>query len=420
MSVQRAGARFRSVESVVVGAGQAGLVMSRLLSDAGREHVVLDRRLALGGGWLDRWDAFRLVGPNWTVSVPGLDYDGDDPDGFMERDAIVAHFRRYAAAIDAPLELGTDVTRLEAIEGRAARFRLTTSTGTLDARNVIVAGGPFQTPHVPVVGAGLSPEIRQVHAHDYRRPGDLPPGGILLIGSGQTGVQLAEELHEAGRDIILSVGSCWRCPRDYRGRDIFWWLRQLGTRGRELGAGLPSVETLPSPRARFACNPQLSGHGGGHAVNLRRMAADGIRLAGRFEGAEGTITRFAANLGASLESADATFGQRLQPLIERFIERTGTAYPPYMPDQFDYAPPEVTELDLRAEGISTVLWTSGYRPAFDWVRLPVLDEYGLPRQTRGTSEVAGLSFIGLPWMVDMGSANLIGLVRDAEVLAAAW
>jgi putative flavoprotein involved in K+ transport len=416
----------RSVETVIVGAGQAGLVMSGLLSEAGREHVVVERRATLGGGWQDRWDAFRLVGPNWTVSMPGLDYAGAEPDGFMPRDELIAHFRSYAAAIAAPVELDTAVQRLAAVDagdrggGRAARFRLTTSRGTIDARDVIVASGPFQAPHIPAAASGFAPSITQVHAHHYRRPEDLPPGRVLLIGSGQSGVQLAEELRAAGREVILSTGRCGSAPRWYRGRDIFWWLRQLGTRGRELGVALPTAADLPGPAARFMCNPQLSGHGGGHDVSLRRMASEGVRLTGRFQGADGTTARFAADLTDNLRLADAYFGQRLAPRIERFIELSGDSFPPHDAQPFDFDPPEVTELDLAAEGVSTVLWTSGYRPAFDWIELPVLDETGLPRGEGGVSDVAGLTFIGLPWMVDMGSANLIGLVRDAEALAARW
>jgi putative flavoprotein involved in K+ transport len=394
--------------------------MSALLSRAGREHVVLDRRSTIGGGWQDRWDAFRLVGPNWTVSVPGLAYAGGDPDGFMPRDEVIAHFRRYASVIDAPIELETDVTRLTALDHGATRFRLATSRGTLVARDVIVAGGPFESPHVPAMAQGFAPSITQVHAHHYRRPDDLPPGRVLLVGSGQTGVQLAEELQESGREVLLAVGSCGPVPRTYRGKDVFWWLRQLATVGRELGVSLPTVDKLPSPRARFACNPQLSGHHGGHSVDLRRMAANGVRLVGRLQGAEGAVARFAPTVAESLTTADAFFGQRLQPLFDAFAERSGDSFPLAELEPFDFTPPEVTELDLAAEGISTVLWTSGYRPAFGWIDLPVLDDLGLPRQVAGESEIDGLTFIGLPWLVDMGSANLIGLVRDAEGLAARW
>ncbi|MFL5679165.1 MAG: NAD(P)-binding domain-containing protein [Chloroflexota bacterium] len=410
----------RFVETVVVGGGHAGLIMSRLLSEAGREHVVLERRSSLGGGWQDRWDAFQLVSPNWTTTVPGFDYAGNDPDGFMTRDDLIAHFRAYAAAISAPVELQTDVTRLAALDDGRARFRLTTSRGTIDARDVVVAGGPFQTPFIPAPATGFAGSILQLHSHDYRNPDQLPPGGVLLIGSGQSGVQLAEELHEAGRPVTLSIGRCGRAPRTYRGRDVFWWLRQLGTRGYEVGAPLPSVAGLPDPRMRFACNPHLSGHGGGHETNLRRMASSGFRLAGRFIGADGGRARFAPDVTANLAAADAFFGQRLQPLFDSFADRVGESFPAAEVDQFAYDPPEVAELDLAREGIATVLWTSGYRPAFEWIELPILDEFGLPRQTRGVSDVPGLTFIGLPWMHDMGSANLVGVARDAEYLSRLW
>jgi putative flavoprotein involved in K+ transport len=410
----------RSVETVVVGVGQAGLLMSALLSAAGREHVVLDRRSSLGGGWQDRWDEFRLVTPNWTVGVPGLGYVGADPDGFMGRDELIAHWRRYAEVIGAPVELEIEVTRLVGLDDGPARFRLTTSRGTIDARDVVVAGGPFQTPYLPPAVTGFAPSILQIHAHDYRRPRDLPQGRILLVGSGQSGVQLAEELQAAGREVILSVGRCGRAPRRYRGRDLFWWLRELARRGPEVGVSLPTAADLPSPAARFMCNPQLSGHAGGHDVNLRQMAAQGVRLTGRFQGAEGTTARFAADLTENLRMADAFFAARLQPRFEQFIERIAEGFPQYEPNTFDFAPPEVTKLDLAAEGVSTVLWTSGYRPAFDWIELPVLDEFGLPRGSGGVTKVEGLTFIGQPWMVDIGSANLVGLVRDAEALAARW
>ena len=396
--------------------------MSSLLSQAGREHVLLDRRATLGGGWLDRWDAFRLVSPNWIVSLPGFPYRGDDPDGYMPRDELVAHFRDYAEAIHAPVELETDVTRLEGLDGNGAarRFRLTTNRDQLEARDVVIAGGPFQAPHIPAVAASFDPSIHQLHSHHYRNPDALPPGGVLLVGSGQTGIQLAEELMAAGRPVTMAVGRCGRVPRRYRGKDIFWWFHQLATRGREVGVPLLTVADLPGPAARFRCNPQLSGHGEPHDTNLRRMAADGLRLVGRFEGAEGTRATFADDLGEKLGFADTFFANLVRDDLDRYAERAGLDLPEGSFEQFPFDPPPVRELDLAAEGISTVIWTSGYRAAFGWVEVPVLDEYGLPITTDGRTDVPGLSFIGTPWMVDQGSANLVGLVRDAEALAATW
>jgi putative flavoprotein involved in K+ transport len=410
----------RSVETLVVGAGQAGLVMSSLLREQGREHVLLDRRSTPGGGWQDRWDGFRLVSPNWLASMPGFPYGGAEPDGYMARDELINHFRGFANAIAAPVELDTDVTRLEPIDDRGRRFRVTTSRGPIEARDVIVAGGPFQTPFIPALGDGFDPAIQQLHSHHYRNPDQLAPGGVLLVGSGQTGVQLAEELTAAGRAVALAVGRCGRVPRSYRGRDIFWWLHALGTRGPAFGLRLPAVADMPSPAGRFRCNPQLSGHGQPHDIDLRRMAADGLRLAGRLEAANGTKARFAADLAQNLEFADRFFAQQFRDDLEAFVERSGEPFDEPATESFDYDPESITELDLAADGITSVIWTSGYRPAFGWIELPVLDDFGLPITTDGRTSVPGLSFIGTPWMVDQGSANLVGLVRDAEALAATW
>ena len=411
----------RTVHTVIVGAGQAGLIMSRLASAAGREHVVLDRRATLGGGWQDRWDAFRLVSPNWTTSVPGFDYRGVDPDGFMPRDEVVDHFRAYAAAIRAPVELGVDVTGLEQRDGGRPGFALETSAGRYIAREVIVAGGGFQVPRIPAAAA-FAPRITQVHSHHYRHPDDLPPGRVLVVGSGQSGVQLVEELRAAGRELILSVGHCGRVPRRYRDRDVFWWLRQLALHGDAVGVPLPTVDRLPDPRARFACNPHLSGHGGGHTVNLRRLAADGTRLVGRFEAADGERATFASDLGANLAFADAFFAERFRGALDTFVERRGLDLPPGESEEEvpDVRPPEVPELDLAAEGVSSVLWTSGYRVAFDWIRLPIFEDSGLPLHVRGVTSIPDLTFIGLPWQHGMGSANLVAVAQDAEHLASRW
>jgi len=412
--------RPRSVETVVVGAGQSGLIISSLLRQAGREHVLLDRRATLGGGWQDRWDAFQLVGPNWTVSLDGFPYRGTDPDGFMPRDEIIDHFRAYGAAIGAPVELDTEVTGLTSLEGGPRRFRLETTRGTIETHRVVVASGPFGRPFIPPVAAAFDPSILQLHSHDYRNPDSLPSGGVLLIGSGQTGVQLAEELMAAGRSVTLAVGHCGRVPRTYRGMDVFWWLRQLATRGREVGTSLPTVEELPSPAARFRCNPQLSGHGTPHDTNLRQMAAAGLRLVGRLEGADGARAQFAADLAANLEFADSFFDEQFRDRCDTFALRQDLSLPDDEPAQYAFTPPTIRQLDLVAEGIATVLWTSGYRAKLDWITLPVIDDVGLPIQTGGLTRIPGLSFIGTPWLVDMASANLVGLERDATALASRW
>jgi putative flavoprotein involved in K+ transport len=401
-------------DTVIVGAGQAGLIMSHHLRQAGRDHVVLDRRSTLGGSWQDRWDDFRLVTPNWTVSFPSQPYDGTDPDGFMPRDEVVGRVARYASTVGAPVHLGVEVARL-AMSGRAG-FRLETSAGPIDADSVVVATGSYHVPRIPPLASGLAAAVTQVHSHDYRNESHLPPGGVLVVGSGQSGVQIAEELRDAGRRVLLSVGSAPRVPRRYRGRDIFRWLADIATHGPKVGIGLPTVETLPDPRLRFAPNPHLSGHGGGHETNLRQLAAEGVTLVGRVAGIDGGRMQFAPGLSLSLDRADAFFGERIQPMIERYIALAGLDVPrdDRHPVRFD--PPEIEALDLEAAGITSVLWTTGYRPDFGWIDLPIHDEVGFPKQRRGVTDVPGLYFLGLLWQHTQASATLLGPTLDAPYL----
>jgi putative flavoprotein involved in K+ transport len=408
-----------SIHTVVIGAGHAGLIVSRLLRHAGREHVVLDRRSTLGGGWQDRWDAFRLVTPNFLTDLPDFPYDAGDPDGFMTRNEIAARTARYAEVIDAPVVLQTDVRRVARERGPEGGFTVDTSGGSLQARAVVGATGAFHRPRIPETG--LDPSITQVHAHAYRSPDALPTGGVLVVGTGQTGVQLAEELHEAGRPVALSVGHCGRVPRRYRGRDYFWWIRQLVHHGEAHGTPLPTVDQLPDPRMQFACNPHLSGHGGGHDTNLRRFALDGMRLVGRFDAAQGSIVRFRPDLEENLVFADALFEQRFRPLFDRYAAASKVDLPADDREPFAFSvPPEVTELDLAKEGISTVLWTTGYAPDYDWLDLPVERRFGVPVHHRGVTAVPDLTFIGMLWQLDNASANLAGVARDAEYLASRW
>jgi putative flavoprotein involved in K+ transport len=403
-------------DTVVVGAGQAGLAMSWYLRGAGRDHVVLDRRSTLGGGWQDRWDEFCLVSPNWTASLPGAPYDGGDPDGFMPRDEIVGTIARYATRIDAPVLLDTTVERLT--RRADERFHLVTSRGTVVAERVVVATGAFHVPHVPAAARSLSPRVLSLHSQNYRREADLPSGAVLVVGSGQTGTQLAEELVAGGREVYLSVGTAGRVPRRYRGRDIFYWLHALAVRGEEVGTPLPTAATLPDPRRRFAGNPHLSGHDGGHEVNLRRLGRDGVVLMGRLGSIDGERALFADDLAANLAGADRFFEERFRDVIDRFIAASATEATDAEPrDVVDFEPTSPANLDLAGSGIATVIWTSGYRPDYGWIGLPVTDQLGLPRQVRGVSDVPGLFFIGSLWQHDQGSATLFGISRDARVLA---
>ncbi len=273
-------------------------------------------------------------------------------------------------------------------------------------------------PRVPAIAADLPSGVEQLHSHAYRNEAALPAGAVLVVGSGQSGVQIAEELAEAGRRVYLSVGTCGRAPRRYRGSDLFHWLASLATRGAQYGVGMPTVDRLPTPRAKFAANPQLSGHGGGHDINLREFAARGMTLLGRIERVNGRRLVLAGDLFANLARADAFFDERFRSLIDTYIERAGIDAPPddRVPVTFD--PPELADLSLDDAGITSVIWASGYRMDYGWLDAPILDEDGYPRNVRGVSDVPGLYFLGLLWQHTQVSATLVGPTIDAMHLAA--
>jgi putative flavoprotein involved in K+ transport len=400
------------VETAVIGAGHSGLMMSWYLAQAGSDHVVLERRATLGGGWQDRWDEFCLVSPNWCASFPGYAYEGSDPDGYMVRDDVIAHIAGYAAAIDAPVALETELEKLT--PKATGGFGLRTNQGTLEADSVVVAVGSFHAPRLPEIAAALPKRVTQLHSHHYRKGDDLPDGAVLIVGSGQSGVQLAEELSDAGREVYLSVGTAGRAPRRYRGSDTFRWLAALGNAPPEVGVALPTVDKLPDPAMRLAGNPHVSGHHGGHDTNLREMAARGTHLLGRIDGVEGERLLLRQDLAKNLAWADRFFDERFKQLADRYIERMGIDATPDDRTAFGFEPPEPSVLDLARAGISSVLWTTGYRREYPWLDLPIVDEYGLPRQNRGVTDVAGLYFLGLLWQTNQLSATLFGPGPDAR------
>jgi putative flavoprotein involved in K+ transport len=403
------------VDTAVIGAGHCGLMMSWYLSQAGRDHVVLERRSTLGGGWQDRWDEFCLVSPNWCTSFPGYRYEGNDPNGYMLRDEIVARVAGYAAAIDAPVALETELEKLT--PKATGGFELRTDQGTVEADSVVAAVGSFHAPRLPEIAEALPKRLAQLHSHHYRMQSELPDGAVLVVGSGQSGVQLAEELSDAGREVYLSVGTAGRAPRRYRGSDVFRWLAGLATAPPELGVVMPTVDKLPDPALRLAGNPHLSGHHGGHDTNLRQMAAAGMHLLGRIDGVEGERLLLRQDLGKNLAWADRFFDERFRELADRYIERAGIDAPPDDRIPFDFEPPEPQELDLSRAGITAVVWTTGYLREYPWLDLPIVDQYGFPRQNRGVTEVPGLYFLGLLWQTNLGSATLFGAAPDAAHIA---
>jgi putative flavoprotein involved in K+ transport len=391
---------------VVVGAGQAGLAVSCELTRAGVRHAVLEKG-RVGETWRGRWDSFCLVTPNWSVQLPDHPYDGDDPDGFMPRDEIVAYLERYASAVQAPVREGVEVTALR--PGGGGALTLDTSDGALEAKTVVLTTGAYQRPHRPAAAATLPADLLQIDADDYRNPADLPEGRVLVVGSGQSGCQIAEELHHAGRDVYLACGRAPWASRRIGEHDLVWW-------GLETGFLDAPVSSLPDPRARLAANVLATGHGGGRDLHLRTLRRTGVTLLGRLLGAEGRRARFAPDLAASLAWGDERRGQ-LMDLVRKLVAERGLPQPEIAePEPLDCRAPE--ELDLSDFG--AVVFTSGFRPDFEsWVHCPgAFDELGFPVQEDGASTVVdGLYFVGVHFLRKRKSSIFLGVGEDAAIVA---
>lgn len=399
---------IETIDTLIIGGGQAGLSLSYCLKQRGHEHIVLEQAAQPGSAWLKRWDSFTFVTPNWAIRLPGGEYAGDAPDAFLPRAEILTLFAQYTQRHALPVRYGVKVTGVKPTE---PGYLVETESDIYHARNVVIATGSFQTPKLPAYHTDLPGQLLQLHSGEYRRPDSLPTGAVLVIGSGQSGAQIAEELYQSGRKVYLSVGGAGRVPRRYRGRDAFWWLNQVGFLDRTLAQ-------LPTPQARFAANPQLSGAGGGHSLNLHQFARDGVTLLGRVLGATADTLVLAPNLPEALTKVDQ-FEANIVKMIDSYIEKTGLEAPlEELPQLRDgYHAEGVTELDLKGSGVTTVIWGTGYAFDFGWVRVPVFDDLGSPIQERGVTTAPGLYFLGLNWMHKMKSALLLGVGEDAAYLA---
>jgi putative flavoprotein involved in K+ transport len=398
------------IETIIVGGGQAGLATGYYLTQRGQEYLVLEQAAQAANAWRnDRWDSFTLLTPNWTLKMPGAEYRGADPDGFLPRDQIVDYFEQYINCFHLPVQFNTRVT---AVERQAAgqRYRVTTDDAIYDAANVVVATGLYQRPKWPLSN-GLPASIVQLHSGAYRSPQALPPGAILVVGSAQSGCQIAEELYQSGRRVYLSVGTSGRIPRRYRGKDSFTWLNQIRFFDR-------TPDKLPSPKAKFGANPHISGKDGGHSLNLHQFVRDGVTLLGHVRGAAAGALIFAPDVRESLAKSDR-FEADLVAQIDNYIAQNDLDAPPEtLPRWRDgYEVEEARTLNLKAADINTIIWATGYQFDFNWVKLPVFDEDGFPVQRRGVTNQPGLYFIGLPWLVTQKSGLLLGVGADAEYLA---
>ncbi|CAE6818483.1 MSMEG_0569 family flavin-dependent oxidoreductase [Paraburkholderia haematera] len=393
---------------LVVGGGQAGLSISYFLQQANIDHLVFEKHTATHTWRSQRWDAFCLVTPNWQCALPGHPYSGSDPHGFMKKDEIVAYLDGFIAKVDAPVLEHTAVQRVK----RAAdgRYSVSTSQGEFTADHVVVASGGYHTPIVPRMAERLPAHIVQLQSSEYRNPQALPDGAVLVVGSGQSGAQIAEDLHLAGKKVYLAVGEAPRCARFYRGRDVVDWLADM--RYYEM-----PVEQHPLREGvRDNTNHYVTGRDGGRDIDLRRFAAEGMELYGRLDDLQSGALQFTPNLQANLNDADDTYN-RINLSIDRFIEKSGIDAPPGAPYEPVWRPDgERTALDLAASGIASIVWCIGFTPDFSWLDVPVFSGRGYPAHTRGVTALSGLYFVGLPWLHTWGSGRFSGVARDAQFI----
>lgn len=395
---------MRKVDTLVVGGGQAGLATSYTLGAAGREHLVLERA-AIGETWRQKWDSFCLLTPNWSVQLPGFPLVGHDPDAFLTRDQIVAHLGAYAASFSAPIETGVDVTSV-AREGDG--FHVVTSTGDITAKNVVIATGAYPIPVIPDCHVRVPASVMQLHSLEYRNPRQLPAGPVLVVGSAQSGFQIADELRRDGREVVLSLGQCGWSPRSYRGRDVHAWLRDQGFLDH-------TAEVLASPAARFACTPNIITRTS-RIGSFRDLLACGIEMIGRVVDVQDGVVKTAGDIEEILRATDRV-ADNVKRIIDAWIAAQGISAPeepptPTTPVGVGRDP----SLDLVARDIRSIVWACGFRYDFSFIHADVFDARGFPLHERGVTSVDGLYFTGLPWLHKRRSSLLYGTQEDAAYI----
>jgi putative flavoprotein involved in K+ transport len=395
--------------AIIVGGGQAGLSMSYCLKAQGVEHLVLEKN-RVGHEWRSRrWDSFCLVTPNWQCQLPGYPYSGNDPYGFMAKNEIVEYLEGYAASFQPPVIEGVTVERISQLAD--GLFLVETSIDIYTCDRVVIAVSGYHRPKIPAISTNLPSDILQLHSSSYKNPESFPAGSVLVVGTGQSGCQIAEDLHLAGTPVHLCVGGAPRSPRRYRGKDAVEWLDLMGYYNLSIDDH-PQKET-----ARANANHYLTGRDGGREIDLRRFALEGMQLHGRLKSIANSQLEFQPDLRQNLDRADEV-SENIKQGIDRYIaanDLDAPTEPPYEP----LWQPEIAELnlDVVAAGIKTVIWSTGFQTDFSWVDLPLFEKSGYPRHDRGVTSVAGCYFLGLPWLYTWGSGRFSGVSRDAEYLA---
>ncbi len=396
------------VDTLIVGAGQAGIALSGHLRNAGVPHLVVEKNRVAEAWRSGRWDALVTNGPVWHDRFPDLEFSGNAPDEFVGKDRVVAYLEEYAGMVGAPIRTGVEVLRADRLDGRAG-FRVDTSGGRIEAKRIVAATGAFQHPVIPAIVPHDAP-LTQMHSFSYRNPEQLEDGAVLIVGGGSSGSQIADELNRAGRQVFLSIGPHDRPPRRYRSRDFVWWLGVLGL--WDMAALEPGAEHVTIA---------VSGAYGGQTMDFRRLAAEGVTLLGMAGTYEDGILNFADDLQKNIAAGDANYLGMLDA-ADAYVRRMGLDLPEDPDARNKWPDPEcltapVAKLDLNAAGIRTIIWATGFRQDFSWLKINAFDERGAPIHQRGVSSEPGIYFLGLPWQSRRGSTFLWGVWHDAKFIA---
>ena len=395
-------------DTIIVGGGQAGIAMSEHLGKAGIAHLVLEKNRTAEAWRTGRWDGLVANGPAWHDRFPSLEFQGNHPDEFISKDRFAQYLVDYAAMIQAPIREGVEV--LEARRQTAkGGFLVTTSAGAFEARRIVAATGAFQHPVVPPIVPDDAP-VQQLHSFAYKNPGQLPEGAVMVVGAGSSGAQIADELNRAGRKVFLSVGPHDRPPRRYRGRDFVWWLGVLGL--WDLAAPAPGTEHVTIA---------VSGAYGGRTMDFRRLGGEGVVLVGRTAGYANGALHFADDLRANIDAGDANH-RNLLDMADAYVARNGIDLPEEPEARTPYPDPDClvslrSTLDLAREGVAAIIWATGFRQDFNWLKVDTFDAKGAPKHQRGVAAAPDVYFLGLPWQSRRGSSFLWGVWHDARHIA---